>query len=44
MFILAYALTILGCGYKTMPYWKNDAPKEQQIEQSTQSTMQESKK
>lgn len=29
IFILAYALAILGCGYKTMPYWKDDTPKQE---------------
>lgn len=26
--ILAYALLIAGCGYKSMPFWKDDTPKE----------------
>lgn len=41
IFILAYALTMLGCGYKTMPYWKTDTPKETSSEQKAQPNAQQ---
>lgn len=37
--ILAYALTMMGCGYKGMPFWKEDAPK-QPTSQTTPPTSQ----